>query len=80
MYRRQALEVLQAELPNFQNAPAANRAAVYREMQYWLTDPDLALIRHPIAIGLLPKDEQEAWRALWSNVRRLRDQTAATPK
>jgi tetratricopeptide (TPR) repeat protein len=49
---------------------------VHAQMEYWLADPDLSGVRHPLALGLLPADEAAGWRKLWADVRDLRDRTA----
>ena len=79
-YRRQALDWLRADLTAYRRgfAPDPNFAPVATDkvMQHWLTDPDLSLVRNPIAVGLLPADERVGWKALWADVRRLRDEAA----
>ena len=55
------------------------RAMTAERLTHWLTDPDLATVRHPICTGLLPADERDRWRAFWAKVRQLRDETATKP-
>jgi tetratricopeptide (TPR) repeat protein len=75
-YRKQALELLTAELAAIRKLTATDRAFVHRMMQHWLRDPDLASGRDPTAVERLPSDERDAWRKLWADVRELRDRSA----
>jgi tetratricopeptide (TPR) repeat protein len=72
--RCQALEWLRADLTAYRRGfdPGWPRAAIERDMDHWLTDSDLTLVRQPMAIGLLPADERAGWTALWADVRKLR--------
>jgi hypothetical protein len=75
-YRKQALELLTAELAAMRKLAATNRAFVHRMMQHWLGDADLASGREPAALEKLPPDEREAWGKRWAEVRELRDRSA----
>jgi hypothetical protein len=75
-YRKQALELLTAELAATRKLAATDRAFVHRMMQHWLRDADLASGRDPTAVELMPPDERDAWRKLWADVRELRDRSA----
>ena len=75
-YRKQALDLLTAELAAIRKLAAADRAFVHRTMQHWLEDEDLASVRDPKAVEQLPPDERDAWKKLWADVRDLRDRTA----
>jgi tetratricopeptide (TPR) repeat protein len=78
--RAEALNWLTADLAQFEKAFAAkpnnSRANVHRKITHWLDDPDFWLVRHPLALGLLPQEEAAGWRKLWADVQRLRDRTA----
>jgi tetratricopeptide (TPR) repeat protein len=89
-YRQQALDLLSADLAAIRKLAATDRAWVHHVMGAWLGDEnlwdiggggwfwadDLASIRDPVALGLLPPDERAAWEKLWADVRDLRDRTA----
>jgi tetratricopeptide (TPR) repeat protein len=75
-YRKQALELLTAELAAIRRLAATDHAYVHRVTKLWLSDPDLASGRDPTAVELLPPEEREAWRKLWADVRELRDRSA----
>jgi len=52
-------------------------------MQHWLEDSDLAGVRGPDAMAILPEAEREGWRKLWADVadtlRRAADQPPQPP-
>jgi hypothetical protein len=77
--RRQAFGWLRADLAGWQKRlaadPAKARDIAHKTMSHWLADADLGLVRHPLAVGLLPADERTAWTQLWADVRNLRDRT-----
>ena len=75
-YRKQALDLLTADLAWNRKRAAADRAFAHRRMQLWLGDEDLASVRDPAGMDALPQDEREAWRKLWADVRELRDRSA----
>jgi tetratricopeptide (TPR) repeat protein len=75
-YRKQALDMLTADLAAIRKLTATDAAFVHRTMQWWLGDADLASVREPAAVDGLPEDEREAWRKLWAAVRQLRDRSA----
>jgi tetratricopeptide (TPR) repeat protein len=75
-YRKQALELLTAELSAMRKLAASDRAFVHRMMQHWLGDADMASGRDPTAVEGLPAEEREAWLKLWADVRELRDRSA----
>jgi serine/threonine-protein kinase len=84
-YRKQALELLTTDLAAIRKLSATDTALVYRYMQHWFQDEDLASVRGPEAIAQLPADERDDWNRLWEEVRALRDETApqsatATPQ
>jgi serine/threonine protein kinase/tetratricopeptide (TPR) repeat protein len=74
-YRKQALDFLTAERAAIGKLAEADRAFVSRKMQHWLVDKDLESVRDPVADGLLPPDERDAWNKLWADVRDLGDRT-----
>jgi serine/threonine protein kinase/tetratricopeptide (TPR) repeat protein len=75
-YRKQALDLLTAELSAIRKLTATDGAYVHRTIQLWLGDADLTSVRDPTALEKLPPEEREAWRKLWAEVRELRDRTA----
>jgi serine/threonine-protein kinase len=72
MLRGQARAWLQAELAawtkRLEIEPARGRAQIRKTLPYWRQDPDLAGIRDPEALAKLPAEEQQGWRALWTDV------------
>jgi serine/threonine-protein kinase len=69
--RRQALGWLRADLAAWaregDKAPQA-RPAVQRTLRHWQKDPDLAGLRDPGPLALLPQAERRAWRQFWAEV------------
>jgi hypothetical protein len=65
-----------ALFPGRLDAATANREAVHKAMNHWLSDADLAGIRDDQWLDKLPADEREQWRKLWADVRSVRDRTA----
>jgi eukaryotic-like serine/threonine-protein kinase len=52
------------------------RPIVHEKMTSWLGDANLAAVRDADMLKDLPADERKAWEQLWSDVRKLRDETA----
>jgi hypothetical protein len=75
-YRKQALDLLTAELAAYQKLADDDWRFVQVLVRHWLETDDLASVRDPSAIEQLPPDEREAWKKLWADVRDLRDRTA----
>jgi tetratricopeptide (TPR) repeat protein len=79
--RRQALDLLRADLARrrnqLENGKTAERAEVQGTMQRWQRVPDLARLRDAAALARLPADEREAWQKLWSDVADLRVKAGA---
>src|SRR5262249_45302699 len=71
-WRKQALDWLEADLAEWSkllaSGPPQARQLIPKTLQHWKADPDLAGIRDPAALGKLLADEQEAGRALWTEV------------
>jgi hypothetical protein len=40
-------------------------------LAHWKSDPDLASVRDPQALGRLHENERAEWQALWRNVEEL---------
>jgi serine/threonine protein kinase/tetratricopeptide (TPR) repeat protein len=74
--RKQALELLTAELAAIRRLAAAQRGSVHEATRRWLVDKDLASVRDSEAVAKLPPEERDAWNKLWAEVRDLRDLTA----
>ncbi len=70
-YRKQALELLTADLAAVRRLPATEKAAVHQIMKTWIEDADFATVRSPKDRERLPPDERGAWEKLWSDVRDL---------
>jgi Flp pilus assembly protein TadD len=71
-WRRQAIDWLKADLGAWPkilaSGPPQARQFVAYTLQHWKANPDLAGIRDHAALARLPEDEQNACRALWSDV------------
>jgi hypothetical protein len=71
-FRRQALDWLRAELEAqrrlLEEEPQTARFTVAPDLQYWLEAPDVAGVRGPEALGLLPAAERPAWQKFWADV------------
>jgi Flp pilus assembly protein TadD len=71
-WRKQAIDWLRADVVAWskvlESGPPQARQAIVQTLQHWKTDPDLAGLRDPGAVEKLPKDEQDACRALWNAV------------
>jgi tetratricopeptide (TPR) repeat protein len=77
--RKQALDVLTADLAAIRKLPATERAFAHENLDHRLVDEDFVSVRDPKAIQRLPPAEREAWSKLWAEVRELRDRTAPPP-
>src|SRR5262249_51752657 len=78
-YRKQALDLLTAELAAIRRLAGTDPAWVDRRMQHWLGDEGLACVREAGAVGHRPDDERESWSRVWAEVRALRDAAAPRP-
>jgi tetratricopeptide (TPR) repeat protein len=78
-YRKQALDLLTAELAAFSELAASDRSFVHWCMENWSAEDDLSSVCDPAAVGRLPAEERGAWERLWNDVRALRDRTALPP-
>jgi eukaryotic-like serine/threonine-protein kinase len=81
-WRRQALDWLRAALAVWTKRAEAGTpavcAAIYKGMQHWQMEPDLAGIREETALAKLPEAERDRCRKLWADVEAL--QTKVKPK
>jgi hypothetical protein len=70
--RKKALDWLSAERDGWSKYLASGtseaRSVSRKIFEQWKKNTDLTAIRDPAAIKKLPPEEQEAWRALWSDV------------
>jgi serine/threonine-protein kinase len=70
--RSQARDWLIADLARWHESHEETSGAVPREVRSqlarWRTDPDLACVRDPEALGKLPDSEREGWNSLWADV------------
>ncbi len=75
IFRQQALDWLRTELRTYEKIADSHSAkvgaAIDKALNHWLNDQDLAPVRNVDAVGLLPAAEQDAWKQLWLDVRRL---------
>ncbi len=69
--RKQALELLTADLAAVRRIMATDTAQVQRIMKTWIEDADLATVRSPKDLERLAPEERGAWEKLWSEVRDL---------
>ena len=53
-----------------------------QNLQHWLEDPDLARVRGPQVLSMLPESERRLWQTLWDDVAGTlaRAQRKATPE
>jgi serine/threonine protein kinase len=79
-YRKQALELLTADLAAVRQLLATNKAAVQRILKTWIEDADFATVRSPKDLERLAPDERGAWEKLWSDVRDLLARSAESGK
>ena len=79
-YRRQALELLTADLAAVRRLPATDKDLVRRIMKTWIEDADFATVRSPKDLERLPPEERGAWEKLWSDVRDLLARSAEPGK
>jgi Flp pilus assembly protein TadD len=74
-WRTQAREWLRADLvvhsQRLESSTPADGIDVQQQLQYWLTDPNLAGVRDAEAIAKLPAKEREEWTKLWAEVKAL---------
>ena len=71
-WRKQAIDWLKADLAAWskilESGPPQARQSISQTLQHWKADPDLAGLRDAGSLAKLPKDEQDACRALWKDV------------
>jgi serine/threonine protein kinase len=77
--RKQALDLLTADLAAIRKLPAADREFAHESLAHRLIDEDFDSVRDPKALQRLPPAEREAWSKLWAEVRELRDRTTPPP-
>jgi hypothetical protein len=77
--RKQALDLLTADLAAIRKLPATERAFAHETLNHRLVDEDFESVRGPQALERLPPAEREAWSKLWADTRELRDRTAPPP-
>jgi hypothetical protein len=79
--REQSLGWLQSELATWtkfvEGGPPQARAFIAQTLEDWRKHTDLAGVRDPDALALLPEAERDAWRALWEEVGKLLDKAQA---
>jgi tetratricopeptide (TPR) repeat protein/tRNA A-37 threonylcarbamoyl transferase component Bud32 len=73
-YRKQALDLLAADLADVAKLAASDREFVQRTLRHWLVDADLERVRPPRNAELAP-DERNGWDGLWTKVKSLVDST-----
>jgi hypothetical protein len=71
-FRARALDLLKAELYAWSRVldkePTKSRPLVSRTLELWRADPDLTSVRDADALARLPEEDQQSWRAFWSDV------------
>jgi tetratricopeptide (TPR) repeat protein len=85
-FRKQALDLLTAEVDAMRARADADRSVVYWTMQSMITRSELAWVREPPGQpwpqnmvdfwNRMPQEERDAWNMLWADIRELRDRTA----
>jgi eukaryotic-like serine/threonine-protein kinase len=77
--RTQALVWLKAEWKVWtkilESGPPQARPFIAQTLKHWQKDADLASIRDPEALAMLPEAERKEWQAFWSEVEALLKQT-----
>jgi serine/threonine-protein kinase len=70
--RRQALDWLRADLgaraERVAKGTPKERTAAAKRLRDWQADSDLAAVRGPDALTMLPEDERAGWQRLWADV------------
>jgi hypothetical protein len=70
--RRQALDWLRADRSAWdrvlEQEPDNVRQAIVQNLQHWLEDPDLARVRGPQALSMLPESERRPWQTFSDGV------------
>jgi serine/threonine protein kinase/Tfp pilus assembly protein PilF len=74
-WRKQAIDWLRENLALYagklETADTAAAAELRKLLLHWKKDPDLAGLREPAAIAMLPESEREACLQLWADLERL---------
>jgi eukaryotic-like serine/threonine-protein kinase len=82
-WRKQAIAWLKADLAAWtkiqESAQPQAKSPIAKTLQHWKADPDLAGLRDPGSLDKLPKDEQDACRALWKEVDALLARSGESP-
>jgi serine/threonine-protein kinase len=80
-WRQQAHAWLEFDLAawtmKLDDGTAANRRLVGQTLTGWLADPDLAGLREPGALKMLPAEERNEWLAFWKQVEALMNRTSS---
>jgi superkiller protein 3 len=84
MFRRWAYNWLRADLKVYalrsrQDNPTV-KEEIHQQMLRWRCDPNLAAVREPEALALLPENERTAWQSLWHDVGELAMRTTKQDK
>ena len=69
-YRKQALDLLAAELASPAKLAASDREFVDAVLREWLADNDLASVRPPKTADL-PPEQRKGWEEFWAKVKSL---------
>ena len=78
-FRKQALDLLAADLAVLVNLAASDRSFVHQTLRHWLADGDLVGGRNPKTADLLP-EERNGWEELWARVKSLSDSTVSSER
>jgi serine/threonine-protein kinase len=82
-WRKQALDWLRADLTAYsrllESGRPDDRRLLWQRLRKWQSDPDLAGLRDPAALGRLPADERQTFQRLWADARALLSRFGAAP-
>jgi tetratricopeptide (TPR) repeat protein len=79
VFRKQALDLLAADLAALAELAASDREFVHKTLQHWFVDDDLQSVRPP-RTAELPPDERSGWEEFWTTVHSLSDSTASSDR
>ena len=78
-FRKQALDLLVAELTPLAKLAASDREFVDALLRQWLADNDLASVRPPKTADL-PPEQRKGWEEFWARVISLSDSTVPSER
>ena len=78
-YRKQALDLLAADLVTLSKLGASDQVLVRKTLRIWRADSDLESVRPPRTAGL-PPEERNRWEELWASAKSLSDSTVSSQR